>query len=81
MPQEKFGNHAQAETLHSEKRRISRSNFQGEKSGHSIILPCRLRYDVESGKFFWYREIDNFENYQACFVFSLANLLKTNGNK
>ena len=47
MPQEKFGNYAQAETLHSEKRRISRSNFQGEKSGHSIILLCRLRNDVK----------------------------------
>ena len=28
-------------------------------------------YEVKSGKFFCYREIDNFENYLACFVFIL----------
>ena len=65
-----------AETLYSEKQKISRSNFHGEINGGSIILPCRQQkvitlYEVKSGKFFCYQKIDNFENYLACFVFTL----------
>ena len=28
---------------------------------------------TKSGKFFWYREMDNFEKYQACFIFTSEN--------
>ena len=33
-------------------------------------IALQMKVSSKCNKLFWYREIDNFENYQACFVFT-----------
>ena len=34
-----------------------------------------MKADEKSSKFFWYREIESFDNYWECFVFKVKILL------
>ena len=35
-------------------------------------ITLQMKVSSKCNKLFWYREIDNFENYQACFVFTFV---------
>ena len=45
--------------------------FQWRNKWPQDYITLQMKVGCESSKFFWYREMGNFENYQACFIFTL----------